>query len=353
MNDSFRQGMFDVLDYLLALQHEGVQPREAQARLRPLRGRHPGLEINLLAEEEAYDQTVHYDALLRRVGEGTVSLSYCPERAVPWPLRGVHRWNEGDLAQVNANILRVDTAMACLDFIWDDAPIIERLVNMCVIQEELDREPIDLTNAELQEAMDRFRAAKKLFKAEDTLRWLERHGMSQEKLERYVTDAAIVPKLRERITAGRVDEYFRQHPGDFDTARVARLEVADENQAAELAEQIRAGRQDFFAAAERLFLAAAERGAPPKANLFAVIERRQAEPALRDQLFAAAPDQLVGPLPVETGYALMRVLAITRGQLDDRTRTIIKEILFKDWLAEKRQAARIDWCWGNASKTST
>jgi len=84
-----------------------------------------------------------------------------------------------------------------------------------------------------------------------------------------------------------------------------------------------------------------------------VIERRQAEPALRGQLFAAARDQLVGPAPVETGYALMCVLAITPSQLDDRTRTIIKEILFKDWLAEKRQAARIDWCWGNASKTST
>jgi hypothetical protein len=84
-----------------------------------------------------------------------------------------------------------------------------------------------------------------------------------------------------------------------------------------------------------------------------VIERRQAEPALRGQLFAAARDQLVGPAPVETGYALMCVLAITPSQLDDRTRSIIKEILFKDWLAEKRQAARIDWCWGNASKTST
>ncbi len=36
----------------------------------------------------------------------------------------------------------------------------QRLVNLCVIQEELDREPIDLTNAELQEAMDHFRSAK-------------------------------------------------------------------------------------------------------------------------------------------------------------------------------------------------
>jgi hypothetical protein len=86
-----------------------------------------------------------------------VSLSYCPERAVPWPLRGVQRQSEGDLVRVNTNVLRVDTAMACLDFIWDEAPIIERLVNLCVIQEELDREPIDLSNAELQQAMDHFR----------------------------------------------------------------------------------------------------------------------------------------------------------------------------------------------------
>ena len=311
----------------------------------------PIWQIDLLAEEEAFDQSVHYDALLRRAGEGTVSLSYCPERAVPWPLRGVHRWNEGDLVRVNANVLPVDAAMACLDFIWDEAPIIERLVNMCLIQEELEREPIDLTDAELQEAMDKFRSAKKLFKAEDTLRWLERHGMSQEKLERYVAESAIVPKLRDRIAADRVEEYFRQHAGDFDTARIARLEVTDESQARELAEQIRAGEQDFFAAAERCFFEAAERGRLPQRALFAVIERREAAATFRDQLFAAAPGQLVGPVPVETGHALMRVLAIVPARLDDRTRTTIKKILFEDWLAERRQAARIEWCWGNASKT--
>lgn len=352
MSDSFREALSDVLDYLLALQHDGVRPREAQARLQPLRGRHPGLAINLLAEEQAFDQSIHYDALLRRAGEGTVSLSYCPERAVPWPLRGVQRQSEGDLVRVNTNVLRVDTAMACLDFIWDEAPIIERLVNMCLIQEELDRQPIDLTDAELQQAMDRFRSAKKLFKAEDTVRWLERHGMTHEKLERYVADSAIVPKLRDRIADGRVEEYFRQHPGDFDAARVARIELANETQARELAGQIRAAAENFFSAAERLFLEAAGRGAPTKASLFAVIERRQAEPALRDQLFTATPGQLVGPIPIETGYTLMRVVEIVPGQLDDRTRTVIKDILFKDWLAEQRKAARIEWCWGNASKTS-
>jgi putative peptide maturation system protein len=352
MNDSLRQAVIDVLDYLLALQREEVRPREARAGLQPLRGRHPDLGIDLVAEEEAFDHSVHYDALLRRAGEGTVSLSYCPERAVPWPLRGVHRWSEGDLVHVNSNVLQVDHAMACLDFIWDQAPIIERLVNMCLIHEELERHPIELTDAELQKAMDQFRSAKKLFKAEDTLRWLERHGMSHEKLERYVSENAIVPKLRDRIAGDRVEEYFKRHASDFDIARVARIDIESEGQARELAELIRNGRQDFFAIAERCFFEAAERGADPKAGLFGLIERREAEPSLREQLFAAAPGQLVGPVAVENGYVLIRVLGIIPARLDGRTRTAIKKILFNDWLTERRKAARIEWCWGNASKTA-
>jgi putative peptide maturation system protein len=352
MNESLRSAVCEVLDYLLALQREGVRPPDARGRLRLLRERHPDLGIDLLAEEEALDRSVHYDALLRRPGEGTISLSYCPERAVPWPLRGVHRWSESELVRVNGRALAVDAAMACLDFIWDEASIIERLVNMCLIQEELEQSPVELTDAELQQAMDRFRSAKKLFKAEDTFRWLAQHGMSQEKLEEYVSEFAIVPKLRDRIAASRVEEYFSQHSAEFDAARVARFEVADEGQARDLAEQIRTGAQDFFVAAERAFFEAAERGVPLKANLFARIERRQAEPALRDQLFAAAPGQVLGPVAAESGNALVRLLALIPARLDEHTRTAIKDILFRDWLSERRQASRIEWCWGNASTTS-
>ena len=41
MNDSLRSAVSEVLDYLLALQHEGVRPREARTRLQAVRGRHP------------------------------------------------------------------------------------------------------------------------------------------------------------------------------------------------------------------------------------------------------------------------------------------------------------------------
>lgn len=347
MNDSLRQALIEALDYLQALQREGVRPDEARARLQSFRGQHRDLAIELLHEIQHYDDTVHYDVLLRRAGEGTASLSYCPERAVPWPMRGVHRHDEGNLVRVNAHTLTVDQAIACLDFIWDDGRIIEGLVNTCLIHEELERDPIPFTDAELQEALNKFRAAKGLHKAKDTLRWLEEHGMSQEGLERHVRSDALVARLRDRVVDGAVDQYFKQHGRDFDTVRLARLDVATEGQAHELAEQVRAGKLDFYAAAERGFVEAAT----PKESLFTVMERRHAPPAIREQLFAAQPGELIGPVAVGGGYALYRILTNAPSQLDGRVRAAVKTILFDEWLAQRRGAARIEWCWGNASKT--
>jgi hypothetical protein len=49
-----------------------------------------------------------------------VSLSFCPDEELPWPLRGVGRWSDKDLVRVNNTLLRVEDAIAFLDFIWNE-----------------------------------------------------------------------------------------------------------------------------------------------------------------------------------------------------------------------------------------
>jgi flavin-dependent dehydrogenase len=39
-------------------------------------------------------------------------------------------------------------------------------------------------------------------------------------------------------------------------------------------------------------------------------------------------------------------------RLDEPTRSAIKKILFEQWLAERREAASVEWYWGNAARTS-
>ncbi len=142
--------------------------------------------------------------------------------------------------RVNANVLKVDQAIALLDFIWDDARLVERLLNTCLIQEELERSPIELSDAELQLALDEFRISKKLFSAEETHAWLERHGMTHQKLERYVHDSALVARLRDRIAADGVEGTFASMR-PTSTARHGRIELLDESRALAVAESPKRG----------------------------------------------------------------------------------------------------------------
>lgn len=343
MSKVTQMALADTLEYLLALQRDGVKPKGARERLQALRARHPELGIDLLSEEQAFDESFHYDVLLRDAGRGTASLSWCAESALPWPMRGVHRISEGDLVSVNATYLTIDRAIAYIDFIWDEAPITERIVNSCLIEEELQRSPIEVTDAELQEAMDAFRATKGMFTAQDTHAWLERRGMTQEALESLVAEQVLLRKVRERAVGEQVEPYFEVHSRDFDVAKVARFVVGDESEAREIAGRLRGGRASFLETAEQRFVK--ERG---DAGLFAAIERRAAEPALAKALFWAAPGELIGPVPVENGFALMRVLSIEPARLDARLRMEIAKLLFDEWLAERRRNAKIDWHWGNA-----
>jgi putative peptide maturation system protein len=349
MTDSVHQAVAATLDELIALVRDAARPGEAQARLQAIRKWYPHTRIDLVWEEEPYDGAVHYDALLRRPGEGTVSISYCPDRVLPWPLRGARRWSERDLLRVNQQVLEVGQAIGCLDFVWDDRRIVDRLVNVCLIQEALAKGLFQLTDDELQEAMDGFRRARGLYTAEETLRWMARRGMSHEQLEAYVRDDATVAALRRRVTAARVAPYWAAHRADFDAAGIARIDFADEAEAHCVAEQIRAGGRDFFETAQHRFLAAGGRGDEAR-PLLVRVRRREMPAVLAAAVFAASPGDVVGPVFAGDGFAVVRVLAHHPADLDAATRRAVEHLLFDEWLEERRRHAVIEWNWGNAAR---
>src|SRR2546427_11756733 len=80
MKPMLSQALNDTLDYLQALAQEKIKPAEAKARLRALQGRYPEMPLELLWEEESFDRSVHYDALLGLAGEGAVALGFCSGR---------------------------------------------------------------------------------------------------------------------------------------------------------------------------------------------------------------------------------------------------------------------------------
>jgi parvulin-like peptidyl-prolyl isomerase len=103
--------------------------------------------------------------------------------------------------------------------------------------------------------------------------------------------------------------------------------------------------------AQHRFLEAAERREHQSGDVFALIQRGQAKLELAMAVFAAEPGEVLEPMRTDKGYAVVRVLSFAPARLDEQTLSTIKKILFEEWLAEQRQAARLEWYWGNAGRT--
>jgi putative peptide maturation system protein len=246
--------------------------------------------------------------------------------------------------------MNIDQAIGCLDFIWQEERIIDRLVNLCLIQEELEKNPIDVSDDELQDAMDAFRRGRRLYSADETVRWMERQGISHEKLERLVHDEVVVKKLRDAITSARVDEYLEQHRADFDRVCIARIEYPNEARAREAMSRLGQRPEDFYdAAIEQVAGAGGNRDV--SCHLISVVRRGTLGADLKGMLFSSALGDVVGPVRDQDSYALLRVLSFIPARADETTRRAIQEVLFQEWLDERRQRATIEWLWGDAART--
>jgi len=325
---SLDPGLLDeALEMVRELSRERVTSRDAQDRLAPLRARWPAADLALVRDEEVSDGSVSFDVLVREPA-GTVSVAYSPAPALPWPLRGAVRHSDSHLARVGTRPLDVGEALAALDFLWYDHDVLARLVDTCLIHAELERDPVEVGDAELQAAADAYRRAKGLLDADSTARWLAGRGLSADDFTKLVADTVAVAKLRERVTAGRVAPWFAAHRADFDTLVVAWVAAPTALPASDaLAAVTSAVRSGACAGVTRVAVAAAA-------------------PELRDTT-GGAVSTVVGGVPVSAA-----VVGREPAVLDSATRPAVERAVFDDWLAERRAAAGVEWFWLARDRTA-
>jgi putative peptide maturation system protein len=330
------------LEYLCALSRDQVRPEDALRRLGRLQKGYAECELDLLWEEDPYSKTIHYDLLLHVEGEGSVSLSVCPQGGTPWPLRGLQRRRERDLVRVNCDTVDIMTAMAVIDTMRDKTQVMAHLVYQCLVRGAVRDSALEVADAEVEAVVDEFRRRRGLYGVEQTNEWLAQRGMTLDDLYKMLAPEAAKIKLRDEIAQGRIEEYFASHEREFDTARLARLAVRGEKDARRLYEKLSVDELDFFEAAQRQFLEDAQRGT---GELLVVVRREQMPTAYADAIFRAEPGELVGPFQNGDEYDIARVLQISRAKLDQDTRETVKDRLFQEWVERQRQKATIEWFW--------
>ncbi len=337
----------DALAYLVGLITDDIVPSAAQRKLDDLRERYPDVRLRLIWQREEYDDSLHYDLLINRPDGATVSLSYCPDRMLPWPLRGRRSARDKVLLRVNGSAMNVDRAIAYLDFLWDETRVADRLVDACLMEQELQQAPVGRpTTEEIQRAMDSFRRTRGLLTAAATKDWMARHSLSDADLEQLVSGEATVARLRKRETAGRVAIAFEQNRRQFDSARIVRVLFPSRAVALRMIEEIGAG-SDFYAAAERAFTD--DEGPSPLAGHFAVVRRGDLAVEMAERVFAASPGSTLGPFATADGHEVVRLIAVKPAVLDEATVEQAERQLFKDWIEQRRLSAHVEWCWGDVA----
>ena len=219
-----------------------------------------------------------------------------------------------------------------------ESRFIRNAVDAVLIRQAALEASIEVTDEEVQQAADSFRAKRELYDEKRTDRWLARHFLSQAEWEATLEDEIIRLKLRDVLTTGSVEKYFAEHSLLFDNATISRIVVKEENVAKELRAQIVEDDADFYALARKHSIDLLTR---PAGGYSGPVRRSEMEPRIEAAVFGTQPGKTVGPIKTYAGWELVKLEAIHLATLDDSLREMIKSLLFEEWLAGERVKAKI------------
>ena len=215
---------------------------------------------------------------------------------------------------------------------------LQEAINAAIIRQEAAHHAIEVSDEELQSAADEFRAAHDLYDIAATEAWLAAKRLTFEDWEFFIESNVLRQKLREAITAGKIEQHFAVNKLAFDDADLSRLVVPDEEIAKELRAQIVDDGADFHSLAREHSVDASTRLAGGYAGK---VKRAEMEAVVESAVFGAQPGNVVGPFKLEDGWHLIKIESLHRAELDDALREIIKEQVYAEWFEERLRKAKI------------
>jgi putative peptide maturation system protein len=333
----------DGLAFIASLVADRVPPDEALVRLRELRRRLPGLELELVWDHEPLATAPAYDLLMSAESLGTVSLALVDD-GLPLPLRGMQRWRDAGLLRVDGRMMLIQDVLALLDIAWGDTRLLDRLVDVMIVRRELEREPFEASDRDLQRGVDELRRRHGLLTADATDQWLAARGLSMTSIEAIVEEQLAFAHVRGRHVGEAARTTFDAAPARWDAIDVVAFPVTTDIAARSARDRLRRG-DDLLAVAAAELSATGSRAL--RSIVFETVPRGEIEPLGPDD--ELAPGHVLAARLRGAGPYVVCVRTITAASWDDATRDAVETALFDAWLATRRAAARVEWNWGPSS----
>ncbi|HEU4600416.1 MAG TPA: hypothetical protein VFS24_00540, partial [Steroidobacteraceae bacterium] len=208
---------------------------------------------------------------------------------------------------------------------------------------ELQRRHVEVNASDVQAAFDAMRRRRGLFTVDALQAWIRNSGVTMAALQDLATKRARAAKLRQLVVADGAEAYFAAHSQDFDAIKLALFQSRSAAAAQRIAGEIRRGESTLASAAQTAFLSGSGEGLA-----FRTLERR----AIQSEFGSVdTTEGAVQVIELDHQFWVLQVLAIQRVEHSPATLERVKAALFRDWLAEQRSAAKVEWFWGDAQRT--
>lgn len=197
------------------------------------------------------------------------------------------------------------------------------------------REKIKIPQDELQKRIDQWRYKNRLESVEDTENWLSQRNISFTDMAREIEYQMLQERLKAQITAEQIQAHFASQKLASERREICWILVHELDIAEEIAMQIRDGGRDFHTNARQYSLDERTR---PVSGYLGRQSRRDLPTDVAPLLFAAEVGEVVGPIKVETGYALYYIQRHCPAVLDEATKARCVRELYQ--LRLRREAKR-------------
>jgi len=207
--------------------------------------------------------------------------------------------------------------------------IFPEIIKFKEVQKKAKELKIEVPEAELQEFADNFRISHGLFSVEDTRRFLNSFGLSEDDFETYCEATLQNEAIKNHLaTEDKIRDFFVNNRAQLDRARISIIMVRDESLAAEIKMQVTDEGEDFHELARKVSVDGRTRYS---GGHIGFVERRMFVPELSAKIFNADEGDIIGPIPMGNVYELILVEELIKAELTDETRELIRLKIYEEW----------------------
>jgi putative peptide maturation system protein len=298
---------------------------------------YPKVQTDLLVDQPPGSPQVDYDLFLAHPDGGTVALSWQADDAMPWPVVHADHWAANYVMSVDNHHVTIQQALLFLKLASGTCPdLMTEMVEQTLIAQAIGENPPPVSEPELQAAADEFRRANLLDSAAATHRWLKETGLSLPRFEELLRRLIQREKLEEQITKERIEPYFRAHRKRFEFVRFCRVDTADQSLAKRLISPAR--KKGLLS-----IIGSVPAGMGDRDLTESLLSRYAFE--LPPALANAKVGKVIGPVAEGRGFWVAEALQRRPARLDAETTAIIRDQIFREWLAERHNQATVCWHW--------